>query len=150
MIYYFAYGSNLNVAQLMTRIGKWRSVRKAILKNYKLVFDVYSQKWSGLTSNIKECNSELVYGVIYEISMDQLNILTKKYEHKEPTKLDKVFILDGDEKKLQVYTYVFSGENKGEVPENYLNTIIEGLRQHDYGGEVIEKVRKIAEGEKVK
>ena len=35
---YFGYGSNLNLDIMKERIGDWKSVMKAVLRDYKFVF----------------------------------------------------------------------------------------------------------------
>ena len=41
-VWYFAYGSNLNVGQMMNRVGEWSSSNRATLPGYKLMFNVRS------------------------------------------------------------------------------------------------------------
>jgi len=52
LLWYFAYGSNLDPQQLGARIGKWRSSIKQVLLGYRLVFNVKSERWGGYTANI--------------------------------------------------------------------------------------------------
>ena len=51
-VWYFAYGSNLNMGQMMARVGEWTASKRAVVKEYKLVFNVESKRWGGLAANL--------------------------------------------------------------------------------------------------
>ncbi len=78
-IWYFAYGSNLNVDQMKSRIGAWQLSRRAIVRIYKLVFNVFSKQRGGYSANLQETSNfeDTVSGVVYHITQDQLNKLQK-------------------------------------------------------------------------
>jgi len=155
-IWYFAYGSNLNVAQLMTRIGKWKAARKAVLKNYKLTFDIYSASWGGGVADIVESEGSSVKGAIYRIGKEQLSVLDSyegykgkgrqnSYERNEP-ECPMPVISEGKEVDVLTYWVVNrSTKSKFVKPsKRYLETIVEGLRQHGWDEEVVQEVEAIA------
>lgn len=82
--WYFAYGSNMNVAQLITRIGDFKSKQLMYLPNYKLTFNKkLSLKPSHRISNADKCGfaniepsvGEKVYGIAYLIAESQLQAM---------------------------------------------------------------------------
>lgn len=141
-IWYFAYGSNLNIGQMITRIGEWVVSKRAVLGGHKLVFNVPSKRWGGLAANIIRTGNanDRVYGVVYRILREKLDVLTH-YEGVPPLDTE----VEADNVRVTAKAYVFNTTRKpGTPPDAYLNVMLTGLRQHDYPEEVIEAVKKIA------
>ena len=143
-IYYFAYGSNLNIFQMMKRVGKWETSKRAYLEGYKLVFNVKSPRWGGYAANIRKTgnNMDKVYGVVYFLKVEKIAVLTS-YEgpNSGPVYMD-VKSEDGSIiRDVAVYGWD-NDEQSEEPPEAYKQTILEGLRQHGYAQDVIEKVQR--------
>jgi len=44
MEWYFAYASNLNIFQMMKRVGEWSTSKRALLRGWKLAFVVPAHK----------------------------------------------------------------------------------------------------------
>ena len=78
-VWYFTYGSNLNMNQMRERVGEWIDLKRAIAKGYRLVFNVRSRRWGGLAANIMKSENpdDRVYGAIYRITKEQINQMTK-------------------------------------------------------------------------
>ncbi|MDP3064205.1 MAG: gamma-glutamylcyclotransferase family protein [Chloroflexota bacterium] len=142
MVWYFAYGSNLNKNQMRTRVGDWSACRKATLRNWELLFNVKSRKWGKFAANIRGAGTQdKVWGVVYQITKKQLDVLTK-CEGVAPTPV-AVETANGDE---PAYAYVFNvSREAGRAPELYWQTIEQGLRQHEYDESVIDEVGRIAQ-----
>jgi cation transport regulator ChaC len=142
MVWYFAYGSNLSMSQMLARVGEWRTSRKAVLKGWKLVFNVQSPYWDGKTANIVQTNNpkDIVYGAIYEITKQKLSVLTE-YEHKDSLDIE----VESEESKIHAKAYVFKGTESARPPKPYLETIMSGLRQHGYEEDRADHVRRIAD-----
>jgi len=142
-IWYFAYGSNLNMGQMMTRIGEWLASEKAVAKGYRLAFNVQSRRWGGLAANLVKTNNagDIVYGVIYRIPKEKLAVLTQ-YEGVEPVDIE--IEADGVRKKAKAYVFTTSKE-PGRPPDTYLEVMLTGLRQHGYSEDVTARVKILAE-----
>ena len=142
-VWYFAYGSNLNIGQMMNRVGEWIVSKRAVLKGYELRFNVRSPRWGGLTANVvRTDNSDTkMYGALYRISREKLSVLST-YEGIKPTDI----AVEADGENLRAKTYIFETRRvSGKPPEVYLNVMLNGLMQHGYPDAVIEEVRKIAQ-----
>ena len=142
-VWYFAYCSNLNIGQMMNRVGEWIVSKRAVLKGYELRFNVCSPRWGGLTANmVRTDNSDTkVYGALYRISREKLSVLST-YEGIKTTDI----AAEADGENLRAKTYIFKARRvSGKPPEAYLNVMLNGLRQHGYPDKVIEEVRKIAQ-----
>jgi gamma-glutamylcyclotransferase len=138
-VWYFAYGSNLSMSQMLARVGEWQTSRKAVLKGWKLIFNVNSGRWGNGAANIVETKNQgdVVYGAIYSIKKEKLSVLTT-YEHVSPKDVT-VESIDGEE--ITAKTYVFrKDKDECEPPKAYSKTITDGLLQHGYDEETISKV----------
>jgi cation transport regulator ChaC len=75
--WYFAYGSNLDQDAMRRVVGGWKEVKPAVLKGYRLVFNVYSVSWRGGVANVVEDSAGTVYGAAYLIEEEQLSRLDR-------------------------------------------------------------------------
>lgn len=127
--FYFAYGSNMERSRLQNRVGHLVDHGMATLKNYSLLFNKQSINKSG-KANIKAVEGENIFGVLYELSEEQLNILDKNEQGYKRT-LIKVGI-DGHEIEVQTYIALEDKINNNLLPtEEYLSYIINGARDHN-------------------
>ena len=79
MVYYFAYGSNMNPDRMKYRGIIWYDSYPGLLENYELVFNKASTRSENIQSfaNIKVKNNFFVEGVIYLIDEKYLKVLDK-------------------------------------------------------------------------
>ena len=141
--WYFAYGSNLNMGQMMTRVGEWIVSKRAVAKGYKLVFNFESGRWGGCAANLIRTDNinDSVDGAIYRIPKEKLDVLTQ-YEGRNPEEIR----VEADGLPITAKAYIFpTSEKPGKPPHAYLQVMLVGLRQHGYPEEAIEKVKKAAE-----
>lgn len=66
--YYFAYGSNMNVARMQARVGATRRMLSATLNNWQLYFDKASRVDGVAHANVRIEEGRQVEGVLYELS----------------------------------------------------------------------------------
>ena len=145
-VWYFAYGSNLDVFQMMKRVGEWKTSRRAYLERYRLVYDKESRKWGGFTANVNRTGntSDRVYGVAYELRRRKVEVLSV-YEGIGPTTAN-VKLEDGSSLD-NVYIFLFPPSGRsGPVPAAYKNVILDGLAQHGYGSTIIRQIESLMKG----
>jgi cation transport regulator ChaC len=138
-VWYFAYGSNLNVDTMKTRIGDWQLSKRALVRNYRLVFNVYSKKRNGYTANLQPSENfeDTVLGVVYRITPEQMHQL-EKFEGVTPTELG-VELEDGNEiSHAKVFLWK-SVEKERDPPKEYRRIIEQGLLQHGYSEAAVKK-----------
>jgi gamma-glutamylcyclotransferase (GGCT)/AIG2-like uncharacterized protein YtfP len=139
-IWYFAYGSNLNVDQMRDRVGEWHLSKRALARNYRLVFNHYSKKRQGYTANLLETGKfeEVVYGAVYHITEEQLKKL-QAHEGIAPVEV-RVELEDGNERS-RAKTFAWkTSDSEREPPKPYRKAIEEGLVQHGYDRSHVEAV----------
>jgi gamma-glutamylcyclotransferase (GGCT)/AIG2-like uncharacterized protein YtfP len=131
---YFGYGSNMNPDVMKRRIGEWKSVERAVLRNYKFVF---MPRPGIVIPVIVPSKGDNVLGALYTLTTDQLKEIDK-YERPYSTKTVEVDTEDG---KVEALAYVFDLEQFLSRVKDYRKDWIEGLKHHKYSEEDIAKVR---------
>ena len=156
LIDYFAYGSNLSTEQMKSRGVKVYGSQKAELPGWRLVFTEYSDTWEGGVADIVYVGKdEKVEGVVYKIDEDGVSSLDR-YEgrgiedgrevgmyrkHYLPVKLETGW--------QTVLTYVmnrtpeYNRKTHIEPSEGYVNTMLDGLKEHGASEGYMEKIEKI-------
>ena len=65
--YYFAYGSNMNPAQMAERCAAARVLCAACLPGYRLGFYGRNRVWDGGQETVEQQSGQQVWGVLYEL-----------------------------------------------------------------------------------
>jgi hypothetical protein len=122
------------------RIGQWQLSKRALVRNYRLVFNVYSKRRNGYIANLlrSENFEDTVPGIVYRISPDQLSRL-ELFEGVPPSDVG-VELEDGNEishAKVFIWKNV---EKEHEPPRDYRRIIEQGLLQHGYPDSTVKKI----------
>jgi gamma-glutamylcyclotransferase len=139
-VWYFAYGANMNSAQMRLRAGNIIEERNAQLPNYELRFNKKVRGGAG-GPNVQPSLGKTVYGVLYKIeegafrSMDRYEGVPEHYRRIEV----RVTPDSGDPVGAQVY--IAARVQAGLRPSPHdLNAILEGAGEHSlpesYLGEI--------------
>ena len=140
-MYYFAYGSNMSEERIRENCKNPKFVDIGYIKDYKFVYDGYSIRWGGAVANIIPKKGEIVWGVIYEISEDDLKALDrqegypKTYDRKEIT----VFCVNKNI-EIKAYVYLREGEPAGKPAKEYVDTCVKGAKEHGIPEDYIKNV----------
>lgn len=150
-ICFFAYGWALDRNLLRKAVGEVGEPKRAVLRGYRLVFDVYSPSWRGGVANIVESAGGIVYGAIYRITSEQLSRLDEAAGVPTMFSRRRVVVEVEGHGSVECFTYI-SGVGKGrwvKPSKQYVSAVLRGLKQLKYDERIIEEVRKIALGEQV-
>ena len=74
-IKYFAYGSNLDLAQMKIRCPSSELISKGSLSDYRLTFNRYSSGWGGGVADVIQGKGSEVWGLVFELSNSDLKRL---------------------------------------------------------------------------
>lgn len=74
---YFAYGSNLDLAQMQRRCPDSCLVDVAMLADHRLDFTRYSQHWQGGVADVLPDAQHQVWGLLYQLSAVDLDLLDR-------------------------------------------------------------------------
>ena len=72
---YFAYGSNLSLAQMRKRCPKSRLISKGCLHGYQLEFDCYASGWGCGVADVVIKPNKKVWGLVFAVSTQDLKSL---------------------------------------------------------------------------
>lgn len=143
-MYYFAYGSNMNLKQMKKRCGldTFKPICKAYLPGYKFLYDGYSHSRGGAVANIVESENSIVWGALYHITKECLQRLDKYEGYPTFYKRKEVTIKTDDEKEYLAWVYYRESEREGEPPHEYRQIILEGAKNWRLPDDYIEKFLK--------
>lgn len=139
MYRYFAYGSALS----RRHIGEWAAehgvdVRlfargaPAVLRGYRLVFDVESRFWGGLVADLVEDKDGTVHGVLFEIPPPARDAILRK--EGVPTGLSQEIdvSVEAEGKKIAAKAFVARPEKRSEpgpASGRLLTYLVEGAEE---------------------
>ncbi|MCP3675520.1 MAG: gamma-glutamylcyclotransferase [Gammaproteobacteria bacterium] len=140
-MYHFGYGSNLSSDFVKKDlIPKAKFAMKAYLPNYEVQFPFWSEKIQAGYSGIMETPGELVYGVIYEVTEEELITLDNNIVYKDLYKRE-TFLVVGEDGKFHPADLYRVIDPKGPFPPSreYVEIMIKGAKELDLPPEYIEK-----------
>lgn len=126
-MYYFAYGSNMNMEH-MRRICGWHFtvLGVAVLEDYQFGPDTRGY------ANIRPCSGKKVYGLIYELEQSSIDALDEFEGYPEVFGREEVAVkdLEGDEYKAWVYLEKPEYFGDDQIREDYLKRVLVGAREN--------------------
>jgi len=143
-ILYFAYGSNLNHEQMKRRCPDSKFISRAVLKNYKLVYDGYGPHRHGAVANMVPQVGEAVWGGLFELSQKDLDNLDRFEGY--PSVYDrKEILVENDENDIieKVFTYYKKPEAIGNPSQEYQDIIVKGAEECGLPQDYIDKILKV-------
>ena len=144
---YFAYGSNMSVVRLNSRVSTTRIVGVARLDGHRLEFHKIGDDGSGKcdiasTSNTKD----IVYGAVYELSTLQLEIMDRFEDLGKGYGKKEVFITLPDMQEIYAFTYYALRTDNSLKPYSwYKEHVMRGAQEHNLPLDYIEKINKVDE-----
>ena len=142
MIQYFSYGSNLHQAHLNRFCEKEgrptielrnKNPRRAILKDYKLDFNYYSNLMDGGAANLEPSTGEQVEGVVFEMTDEDM--ITLDLRERAPDYFYRILVdltlIDGGGSLSHVVAYVACEDKK---MSSILSSVMEqeGISERDF------------------
>ena len=134
MIYYFAYGSNMNQEQMKKRCEDSKLIGNAVLLEYELAFTIYSPKRKCGCADIVKHENKKVFGLLYEISEQDLKALDIYEVHPKYYKRFTVTVKDQEGREYQAETYeVVNKEKEFQKPsQEYLQLLISAAQENNF------------------
>jgi len=126
--YYFAYGSNMNHKQMRRRCPNSRYLSRALLRDYKFVFDGYSRSRKGSVANVIKSRGDIVWGGIFEIDRECLSSLDRYEGYPKSYDRRVIQVRDDEGKEFKVVIYLRGAKAIGQPSKAYREVILEGAR----------------------
>jgi hypothetical protein len=142
--YLFSYGSN-SIKQLQERLNLLSPLehKNGYINDYCRIFSGTSKRWDGGIASIVEVSGKKVYGIVIEITMDQLMILNK-FEKGYNCEILPVVINDNI---VNCYVYIKKRHAFIEMPSiSYLRAINDMLNDRGVSYERKIMIRKYKKG----
>ena len=105
MIYYFAYGSNMDQSQMKERCPDSVLLGKAVLKDYQLAFTIFSPKRLCGCADIVASKNKVVWGLLYHLTSKDLEKLDICEGHPVHYKRCTVSVIDDMGNSIEAETY---------------------------------------------
>lgn len=142
-MYYFGYGSNMKHYQMKDRCGNAIFVKRVFLKNYKFVYDGYSNSRAGSVGNVVNSNEHVVWGGLFKIDKDCLIKLDRYEGYPDCYDRKELKVIDDDGNEYMSYVYLREGRELGRPKHNYMQVILEGAKDCNLPNEYIKRYLQI-------
>lgn len=145
---FFAYGSNMNPAQISSRCYKPEVFTIARLPDHALSFFGYSRRWDGGEATVVVRAGEDVWGVVYTLSFSD----TERLDSWQEARLDgtgsyflfPTEVVDAEGIRHSVLLYKrFYSDPPQKPSREYLDTIIAGAEARGLPAAYLEKLKAI-------
>lgn len=153
---YFAYGSNLDPQQMRARCPGEKIVGLAALRDHRLAFPLYSNRWGGGVASVQPAHADAVWGVLYELTESDLRELDEYEGFRAPGDQHNVYdreqitveLVRPDDgsipRRVRAAAYVARPSNPSPPSRRYLDAILTGARHHRLPEEYVAKLSAIA------
>jgi gamma-glutamylcyclotransferase (GGCT)/AIG2-like uncharacterized protein YtfP len=141
-VLYFAYASNMEPTQFQGRCPdhEFRSVAK--VDHYRLAFTRWSRSWNSGTADILPSRDGEVYGVLYEVTLEDIKRLDKFTLSPQAYVRADLIVKTGRE-KLPALTYFAVREGTFLPSQKYLGQIIKGAENYNLPTGYLELLKSI-------
>ncbi len=145
MLWYFAYGSNLDPGTVLGRRRmRPRDTRRARLDGYRLIFDLRVGKGERAVANLLPATESHVHGVAYSIGRVQAACLDRTEGVPRAYQRVAVPLAIEDVPDGEAFTYVSERRTPGRKPsERYMNLLLRGARHHGLPEDYVAWLRSI-------
>ncbi|MDH7500302.1 MAG: gamma-glutamylcyclotransferase [candidate division NC10 bacterium] len=128
---YFAYGPNMERAQMKRLCQGSRFVSAARLRDHQLIFPRRSDRWGGGIAGLKAAPGKVVEGVLYEVSEADQQILDQVEDHPKSSLRRVVTVENFAGEKLKAFTYFTLGSGDYPPSRRYMEKLISGAEEHN-------------------
>ena len=144
-MWYFAYGSNMDPAQMTERRVAYAAGQRARLADHRLDFDLYSQRYGAGVADIVRSPGGSVEGVLYEV--DEAGLATlDSYEGVEVSTYRRLDVAvatdDGEVHNAVAYEVIAKVPFIAPHPD-YLAKLVRGAEAFGLSAAYIRKLRSL-------
>lgn len=125
-MYYFAYGSNLSHAQMLSRCPGSKFIEIAALKKHKLIFSGFSPRWGSSVANVIPDDQNTVWGAIYKLTDKDTSTLDKM-EGTQGYARQALSVKGLSGTVYRAYVYVSHNQEVGQPSTAYVSVMKAGI-----------------------
>ena len=126
---YFAYGSNLDPAQMRRRCPTSAAAGPASLPGWRLAFGGHSRMWGGSVATLRKAQGESVAGLLYEISAEDLVVLDRYEGHPFAYVRKLLLVTNETGRRRRANVYVLPVAEEGPPAPVYLGVMRRAYRR---------------------
>lgn len=134
-VLYFAYGSNLDGAQMRSRCPSARKAGSAVLPGFAIAFGGWSCRWNGPVASVKPVYGAHVEGLLYRIEASDLLKLDVFEGCPAAYCRSRKNVVDGTDKRRRAHVYMQTPEYFGDqaLPsKRYFDVILREYRRNGF------------------
>lgn len=152
---YFAYASNLDPELMQHHAASARVVGLAAMREHRLAFPRFSEDWGGGLACPQLAHGQTVWGVVYDVTEEDLAGLDAKEGYVAPgdhhnvcdrdtTTVDLTRPDDGSiPRRVRPWIYLPRTANPSPPSRRYLETILRGARHHRLPEEYVARLAQV-------
>lgn len=138
MARYFAYGSNMDERQMRRNAPAAKVLGHARLDGYRMEFTVYSDRWEGGAANIEPDPDAHVWGIVWDVSDDDLDALDTYEGHPTFYRREQVTVETSDG-PVDCTTYRIAHQRGYVRPtDDYIHRMRSAIRVHGLPPEALD------------
>ncbi|VAX28227.1 hypothetical protein MNBD_NITROSPIRAE01-2368 [hydrothermal vent metagenome] len=139
---YFAYGSNMDLDQMKVRCPGSSVIGIVELKHYAMAFTRWSRSWKSGTADILPERGKSVYGVLFDLSFEDLKKSDKFADYPNSyIRKDVGVFFEGE--TLPALTYVARRQGVYKPSKSYMGKMLHGAEQNNLPEEYITFLKSI-------
>ena len=132
---YFAYGSNLDPAQMRRRCPTSAPAGPAALDGWRLAFGGHSRTWGGPVATLVEDPDEWVDGLLYALAPDELAVLDRCEGHPLCYQRRLLLVMDDSNRRRRAHVYVLPVAEEAPPAPEYLGVLRRAYRRLGFDNE---------------
>jgi len=126
---YFAYGSNMDLDQMKVRCPGSGVIGVGELSHYAMAFTRWSRSWKSGTADILPERGKSVYGVLFDLTFEDLKKLDKFADYSNSYLRQDVSVsFEGE--ALPAMTYVARRQGVYRPSKSYMGKMLHGAEQN--------------------
>jgi FMN phosphatase YigB (HAD superfamily)/cation transport regulator ChaC len=126
-VYYFAYGSNMDIPLFKSKYKSAKPLELVYLTNYKLIFDKYSVNDKSSVADVTKSLGNRVFGLLYTIDKSEIPYLDNQ-ENGYDKEWDTVTDGNGKEYKVFFYSVIDKAKIKSVPTKEYIGKMVVGIK----------------------
>ena len=135
---YFAYGSNLDTAQMLERCPGSRAMFRAQLSHHRLDFTHFSTRWNGGAADVVPHSGASVWGLVYALTAHDLDLLDQYEGGYQRILLE---VLDDGGGAHVATTYVVEQKHSFRPSAVYIEKMIRAAIEWDFPAPYVESLK---------
>lgn len=141
MTLYFAYGSNMDPAQMAERCPGSVALGAARLSGWRLTFTRDSPAWGGGVGHIEADPSSEVWGVLWDLTEEHLAALDVYEGIEVGAYVRDVVTVSFDRRDVEAQVYFAVPRGYKKPSKKYMSALIRGAEAHGCPDDYLEQLR---------